>query len=421
VSFRKRLEEAAREHLSPQAKRRIRRLGAPLRKCLGVAGGPRLARARASFTAGDYESVAADLAAVLERRPADPEALGLTSRVAMRRGAISASASWAAQKAQITRSRADWVNARHIGVGTRPRTSQKREKRRRCSWAAPACPGAGRQVVVDRPQLPSAHSRYEEVDTELRRSMAGLADRVHLMNPRSRELVAPWFDVPQEKVIVVPHPSYNGGYLFLPREQARLRLGISQTAVVFLLVGAIKPYKGLTELLDAFDELSHRDPGRFVLLVAGQPDNSNETRRFATQALTHPPVYASLRRIPDEKMQVYLRAADIGVFSYRRSLNSGALALNLTFGLPVVLPTHSGEATAADSTYMEVYADSPDGLLRALSAAPRLVRRGTCRRARPQRAGPSCSGVRDVRGGSTAVGLRPASILEEWFPLLTAQ
>jgi beta-1,4-mannosyltransferase len=219
-------------------------------------------------------------------------------------------------------------------------------------------------------------SRYPDLDAELRRGLAAIADRIHVMAPDTRDLVAPWYEIPEEKVWVVPHPAYDSVYpSWLPREQARLELGISPETVVFLLIGALKPYKGYTELLEAFDQLSHRDPGKYALLIAGAPDRDEETRRFQERILAHPTVLAALHKIPIEDMQVYLRAADIAVFPYRRSLNSGALALALTFGLPVVLPSHSGEAANVDPTYAELYdAATPNALLDALTKAQRLMR-----------------------------------------------
>lgn len=218
-------------------------------------------------------------------------------------------------------------------------------------------------------------SRFTDVDIELRKEMAELADRIHVMSPRTRELVAPWFELREDKVFRIPHPSYAGVYpSWMPREQARASLGIPKDAIVFLMLGAIRSYKGLTELMDAFDQLSRREPGQFVLLVAGYPDSDDECQRFVERATIDPAVFAAFRRIPDHHMQVYLRASDVGVYPYRRSLNSGALTLGLTFGLPAVLPHHSGEVDSMDPSFVEVYdATEADGLLNALSAARRLV------------------------------------------------
>ena len=220
-------------------------------------------------------------------------------------------------------------------------------------------------------------TRFTDVDVELRTNIADLADRIHVMSPRTRELCAPWFDIPDGKIFVIPHPSYKGAYPnWMSREQARLRLGIPADAVVLLLIGAIKPYKGLTELMDAFDQLTLAEPGRFVLLVAGQPDGEEETQEFCQRAAMHPAVLSLLQKIPVEEMQVYLKAADVGVFPYRRSLNSGALSLALTFDLPVILPMHSGEVATVEPSYAELYDPSrADGLLTAMSNGRRFIAR----------------------------------------------
>lgn len=212
--------------------------------------------------------------------------------------------------------------------------------------------------------------RDVELEAELRRGVAGLAERIHVMSPRTKELTAPYFDIPDEKLMPVPHPAFHGVYpSWLSREQARRELGISPDSVVLLLMGRIKPYKGLTELLDSFDALCERDPGRYILLVAGPPDRDEETKQFRERVLTHPSALAALRKIPDDEMQLYLRASDLAVFPYRRSLNSGVLALSLTFGLPVLIRSDSGEADRIQESFGIVY---DEDLAAALAEAPRL-------------------------------------------------
>ncbi|WP_020576250.1 glycosyltransferase [Actinopolymorpha alba] len=257
-------------------------------------------------------------------------------------------------------------------------------------------------------------TRFPELESELRQGVVAAAERVHVMSPRTRELVAPWFDIPVEKLLSVPHPAYHDVYpSWMSRDQARLELNIAPDVTVFLLIGRVQPYKGLTELLDAFDRLCEREPGKYVLLVAGPPNREEETQAFRDRLLTHPSAYAALRKIPDEEMQVYLRAADIAVFPYRRSLNSGALALALTFGLPVVLRQDSGEGTRVSPSYAVQYdGDEPDGLLDALTqAAQRLATpearasaAGAANRIAPGRvAGAFAATVREwLDGGSTA-------------------
>src|SRR5690606_36751687 len=122
------------------------------------------------------------------------------------------------------------------------------------------------------------------------------AERVHVMSPRTRELVAPWFDIPAHKLLTVPHPTYQGVYpSWMSREQARAELGIAPDTTVLLLVGRVQPYKGLTELIDAYDEVAADAPGRYTLLVAGPPNREEETTRFADRLRSHSTALGALR------------------------------------------------------------------------------------------------------------------------------
>ncbi|MEQ7011146.1 glycosyltransferase [Actinopolymorpha sp. B17G11] len=218
-------------------------------------------------------------------------------------------------------------------------------------------------------------TRFPDLEAELRQGVVDAVERVHVMSPRTRELVAPWFDIPEAKLLPVPHPAYHDVYpSWMSRRQARAELGLAPEVTAFLLIGRIQPYKGITELLDAFDLLCAREPGRYVLLVAGPPSRDDESRAFRERMLTHPCAYAALRKVPDDELQVYLRAADVAVFPYRRSLNSGALALALTFGLPVVVRDDSGGDARLSSAYAVQYAgDAPADIVDALVESRRLV------------------------------------------------
>jgi len=80
------------------------------------------------------------------------------------------------------------------------------------------------------------------------------------------------------------------------------------------------------------------------------------------------------RKLPAGQVQLFLRAADVAVLPYLRSLNSGALLLALTFGVPVVLPAGGGLAELSDPAYARTFdADDPDGLRSALLAAGDLA------------------------------------------------
>lgn len=217
--------------------------------------------------------------------------------------------------------------------------------------------------------------KHEGAEVELRERIIALADVVHVMSTRTPEMVAPWFALPPDRTYQCDHPGYQGVYpRWVSRAAARQELGLPPDALVWLLMGAIKPYKGLTELLDAVDVVSREQPGRVALLVAGQPDRNGETNAFLDRAGAHPSVWLYPKKVIPDDVQLMFHAADVAAVPYRRSLNSGALILGLTFGLPAVLPSASGGLPLVDDEAAVVYdQDDPDGLVVALRESRRLL------------------------------------------------
>ena len=55
-------------------------------------------------------------------------------------------------------------------------------------------------------------ARFERSDAGLHGDVASRATVVHVLAERSRELVAPLYDIPADRILHVPHPSYRGAY-----------------------------------------------------------------------------------------------------------------------------------------------------------------------------------------------------------------
>jgi glycosyltransferase involved in cell wall biosynthesis len=226
-------------------------------------------------------------------------------------------------------------------------------------------------------------ARFPELEIELRRAVVDQADLIHIMSPRTPELVSEHFVLPAERTFQVPHPRYTGVYpSAMSRTQARSELGLPEHATVFLLFGRIAPYKGVTELVEAFDAFSRQRPGEVALVLAGDPVKGDEMRQLFDAVTAHPSIHGAFRKIPEHQVQVFCKAADVMALPYRRSLNSGALNLALTFGLPVVLPRSSGESEGVDPAWAEVYDDDePGALVAALAAATARLTTATARAA----------------------------------------
>ena len=173
----------------------------------------------------------------------------------------------------------------------------------------------------------------------------GLLDRCDLVVhhcPASMELLRKHYSVrPEQKSVVTPH----GNYLSYPnsssRDEARRRLGLPLDGLVFLHFGAIRAYKGLDLLLDAFSATRVRAK---CLLVAGryaalrQEGRWLDRIRLSLLKRTSKTVRLDLRMIPDDEVHFYFNAADIVVLSHREGLNSGVAVLGMSFSRVVVGP-----------------------------------------------------------------------------------
>ncbi len=197
---------------------------------------------------------------------------------------------------------------------------------------------AGGKLVWTAHNLYPHDSKFVDVDLALQQAIADKADVVHVMANATGTALADHMSIDDSKVVVAPHPSYEGAYEnYLSRPEARQSLGLDADEIVFLLFGALKSYKALTELAAGFDELCRRNTSlRFRLLVAGAADESRPVQEFVSWAVAHPMVLIETKTIAQHRVQNFLNAADVGLLGYGRSLNSGAALLYQTFGLPVL-------------------------------------------------------------------------------------
>ncbi len=144
-------------------------------------------------------------------------------------------------------------------------------------------------------------------------------------------------------VVYVPLGHMVGHYPnTVSRDEARARLGVPGGATVYLLLGNIRPYKGVEELIEAFKQLP--DPDSILLLAGsvapefGQPEVQHYRASLLERIAGDARIRAHFELVPDEDLQLYFNAADLAVLPFRKVLTSASLILALSFGVPVVMP-----------------------------------------------------------------------------------
>lgn len=167
------------------------------------------------------------------------------------------------------------------------------------------------------------------------RLVLSLANRIHAHSHYVRETLANDYGK-KEGVIVVPHGSYVGYYPNqMSRPQAREQLGLSDGAFVYLFLGLLRPYKGLEDLIDAFEELGSSSD---QLLLVGRALSDSYKDDLVNLCQNRPGVRLIPEFVPDEDIQLYMNACDICVLPYKDMTTSGAAALALSFGRPIIAP-----------------------------------------------------------------------------------
>lgn len=163
---------------------------------------------------------------------------------------------------------------------------------------------------------------------------AKIADAViaHCEKARAEVLRQPL--LANKKVFVVPHGHYVGYYSNeISREQARIALGLPQEAFVFLFFGWIDRYKGVAELIEAFERMHSEEA---YLVIAGTSPESKFADLIHQRVAHKPRIKLVHKFIPENEIQIYLNSCDAVVLPYRDVLTSGAVILAMSFGRPCV-------------------------------------------------------------------------------------
>lgn len=102
-------------------------------------------------------------------------------------------------------------------------------------------------------------------------------------------------------------------------------------------VGLIKPYKGVEQLLAAFEEAS-RDRDDLRLTVAGRATDAELARAITDAAERLPALEADLRYLSEEEFVALVSDAAAVVLPYRHMHNSGSALAALSLDRPILVP-----------------------------------------------------------------------------------
>ena len=212
-------------------------------------------------------------------------------------------------------------------------------------------------------------SRYPRLDSLLARIVARLSSGLIVHGESAREqAMKAWGLTDRARFAVIPHGHYADNYPNeINRATAREKLGLDASERAFLFLGAVRPYKGVLELIDAFRTLAAE---RTSLVIAGQPLNDDFARDIETAGAGLDNVLFRPGFVQDDEIQIYMNAADVVVLPYRHIVSSGAVLLAMSFGKPCIAPAIGCLAEVLDDSGAFLYDPGDEtGLLESMRRA----------------------------------------------------
>jgi glycosyltransferase involved in cell wall biosynthesis len=187
-----------------------------------------------------------------------------------------------------------------------------------------------------------------------------------------RKLLQWHYDLEKRPIVLIPHGPYNH-YQPSCREQEHQTM--PPLCCNLLFFGVIRPFKGLEDLILAFDALPENEIAGYWLTVVGETwegwtlpaDLINRSRYRDRITFVN-------RYVTDEEVTQFFAAADAVVLPYYRSSMSGPLHIAMSCGLPVVVTSVGGltEAIAGYDGAILIPPGDPAALQSALVQVAKL-------------------------------------------------
>lgn len=196
-----------------------------------------------------------------------------------------------------------------------------------------------------------------------RHALGALADAIHVHADHAADHMAATYDVPREKLHVIPHPSYLGAYETIAKTTAR-KLPDSDIRQ-FLFFGMFRGPKGIHAIRDAAGKLTKRQVP-YHLRMYGKAFSSQARLLRLLEANEN--IDLRTDRIPDEEIPEIFGASHVFLAPYESLFTSGSVMLALTFGLPVIGPNirELRETTPEACHHLLYDPASPRGLIRSM-------------------------------------------------------
>jgi glycosyltransferase involved in cell wall biosynthesis len=158
-------------------------------------------------------------------------------------------------------------------------------------------------------------------------------------------------------VAIIPHGPYDQYNLSAVQSPAR---EAPMSCCNLLYFGVIRPFKGLEDLVQAFDSISQDEIDQYWLTVVGETwEGWTLPAELIARSCYRERITFINRYVRDDEAAAFFAGADVVVLPYHRSSSSGPLHIAMSQGLPVII-TEVGGLTEAVEDYKGALLIPPD-------------------------------------------------------------
>ncbi len=195
----------------------------------------------------------------------------------------------------------------------------------------------GKRVVWTIHNLVAHESRNPALEIVARRLLARCCSHLILHSHSALERLEQAYRTRlRHKANVIPHGNYDGCYLADPdrTQQLKQRFGITEAHTTLLFFGAVREYKGVLKLIEAF---SAARGAQLRLLIAGNANPPALQERIVAAAKADARILTWLGFVDDEWVAPLFALCDVVVVPFERTLTSGSTVLAMTLGKATLL------------------------------------------------------------------------------------
>ncbi len=169
-------------------------------------------------------------------------------------------------------------------------------------------------------------------------------------------------------VIQVGHPVYEHFGSLMPREEARVQLGLQRTQPVLLFFGFVRRYKGLHVLLESMPAILKSLPDAHLLVAGECYEDDSKYHDLVTKLGLVDQVTLRLEYIPDKDIPLLFSAADIVVQPYISATQSGVAQIAYHFERPLIVTDVGGlaEIVPHEQAGLVISPENPEALAHAV-------------------------------------------------------